>query len=215
MQWAPCAFTACAKCLLVKRSRKSSDLTHWSNGASATRRATSLAARTFSGPKPPCASMPKKRRISLSWRKTKRRKTKRRKSTPSCAAIVASRTSSKVLVRNARARSCGAGKASQRQGWKDKPGLQLAHVAAGEVEEVRLVLDGGGSTVVLEELLDLVRESQTKTQRNALSKPASSCWHSSSLSGSTWNRTSRASASKLRAMEALLANTMTFANSAS
>lgn len=77
------------------------------------------------------------------------------------------------------------------------------------------MLDSDGSTVVLEERLDLVRECQTKTERNALSKPASSCWHSSSLSGWTWNRRLRASASKLRAMEALLANTMTFANSAS
>ena len=53
-------------------------------------------------------------------------------------------------------------------------GLQLAHVAAGEVEEVRFVLDGGVSTVALEEVLDLVSENanqQLKRTRSAEGPP--------------------------------------------
>ena len=71
-----------------------------------------------------------------------------------------SRTCSKVWVFRFLARSCEAGKAPQKSTRTalNSEGLELADVAAGEVQELGLVLHSRVSPVVLEELLDLVRE---------------------------------------------------------
>ena len=67
------------------------------------------------------------------------------------------------------ASSCEAGKASQSTRTAlNSEGLELAHIPARQVQELGLVLHSRVSPVVLEELLDLVREHAK--QRNALGK---------------------------------------------